>query len=278
MKKALGVCIGLVLVMSSGVAASYSTGFEGPTFVGSAAGTTMTGQDGWYLPSGTDYKVYTYAGNVLGVVDNPAGGDQFAAGTGPGGTIFARAEHAEDWTTDDVWTISYDAAALYGGLPPSANNLGSFSTQPSVGAIGSFVHLFSWVDPTAATNFNAYYLNYDAAGVQVAQPGSIPGPEWSNLVLNHWYRFWTTFDFSSNLITEVGVVDLTTGIETTFSPSGWYLSGGSAGAGAPTINAFRLFAGGSVAGNTVAWDNLVVPEPVTMSLLLLAGLVALRRR
>ena len=45
------------------------------------------GQDGFYNPApagsiSITASVYTYAGNVLGIVTNPGGGDQFVAGTG----------------------------------------------------------------------------------------------------------------------------------------------------------------------------------------------------
>jgi hypothetical protein len=270
-----GLCVALLLC--SVASAEYATGFEPPTFTGSPGGTIMTGQDGWYLPAGVDYFVYTYAGNVLGVNANPQGGDQFVAGVGPG-TDYARAQHDLNWAAATEWTVTYDMAALYDGQPPGANNLGSFSVQPSTDTIGSYVHLFSWVDLNNPVDFNAFFLHYDAAGVQVPQPGSSPGPEFGGLALNHWYRFATTLDFAENRITEVSILDLTSGDSAAYAPVDWYLSGGSAG-GDPTVTAFRFFAGGSVAGNTLAWDNLsVIPEPGTLCGLALLGLALLRRR
>ena len=278
----LGLCLGLVLLACSAASAQYVTDFDPPTFDGSPEGVLMTGQDGWYLPDvpdAVDYNVYTYEDNVLGIVQNPRGSTQFVAGHGPGSPAFARAQHEIDWSIGGVWEIEYDVATLYGGEPPSSNNLGSLSIQPSADSVGSFIHLFSWVDPDVATNWTAFFMHYDAAGVQVAQPGTSPGPEWDNLDLNHWYRFEVTVDFDINMITEVGITDITDGGDPVhFAPVDWYLSGGDVG-GPPTVTALRFFAGGTTTCNTVAWDNLdVVPEPATLSMLLLAGLALLRRR
>jgi hypothetical protein len=275
---AVALCFGLALLACSAASAEYVTNFDPPTFDGSAEGVVMSGQDGWYLPDGVDYNVYTYEGNVLGVATNPLGNTQFVAGVGPGG-VYARAQHDIDWSTAGVWEIEYDVATLYDGDPPGANNLGSFSIQPSADSVGSMIHLFSWVDPDIATNWNAFYMHYDAAGNQVAQPGTSPGPEWGNLDLNHWYHFEMTVDFDVNMITEVGITDITGGGDPVYyEPADWYLSGGDVG-GPPTVTALRLFAGGGVPGNTVAWDNLsVIPEPATLSTLLLASLALLRRR
>lgn len=278
----LGLCLGLVLLACSAASAEYVADFDPPTFDGAPEGVLMTGQDGWYLPDtdppGVDYNVYTYEGNVLGVIPNPYGSTQFVAGIGPGG-VYARAQHDIDWSIGGVWEIEYDVAALYDGEPPGADNLGSCSIQPSADSVGSMIHLFSWVDPNVATNWKAFYMHYDAAGVQVAQPGTSPGPEWDNLDLNHWYRFEVTLDFDINMITEVGITDLTGGGDPVhFEPMDWYLSGGDVG-GPPTVTGLRFFAGGGVPGNTLAWDNLsVIPEPATLSTLLLAGLALLRRR
>jgi hypothetical protein len=150
----------------------------------------------------------------------------------------------------------YDATALYLGAPPSANNLGSFSVQPYPGS-ASYIHLLSWTDPDLATNWQAFYLAYDAAGVAHAQPGMSPGPSWENLPLNHWYRFRTVVDFDLNQIVEVGITDIATGLSDTYVPADWYLEGGEAG-GAGTPTGFRLFAGGGVAGNVTAWDNVSI--------------------
>jgi len=279
--KVVGLCVGFALLACSAASAQYYvTDFEEPTFNGSPEGVLMTGQDGWYQPvdPGVDYNVYTYAGNVLGVNPNPQGSSQFVAGYGPAGGLYARAQHDVDWSIGGQWLVEYDVAALYDGQPPGANNLGSFSVQPSAGTVGSYIHLFSWVDFNNPVDWNAFVMHYDAGGTQVPQPGTSPGPEWANLDLNHWYRFETLIDFDINQIIEVGITDLTTGESASVEVMDWFLSGGE-GAGPPTVSAFRFFAGGGVPGNIVAWDNLtLIPEPAVLCTLLVGGLVALRRR
>jgi hypothetical protein len=164
----------LALVLTASVAgAQYSSDFE--SLNASATGVVLTGQDGFYLPAGSvDFLAYTYTGNALGVPQNPQGGNQFVGGTGPGdGTTYARAQRDVSFGLGfGVWTISYDFCAGYLGTPPSSNNLGSFSIRYDDANVHE-IHLFSWVDPNTATNYNAWYMKYDAAGTQDAhhRPG-----------------------------------------------------------------------------------------------------------
>jgi len=250
--------------------AQYENDFEG--LAASGGGTVLTGQDGYYIPPGTtsvDFYVYTYAGNALGLPANPVGGDNFVGGTGPGdGTTYARAQRDVQFGVGfGVWRIQYDFCATYLGVPPSANNIGSFSIRYD-DANTHEIHLFSWVDANNPVDFNAFYMHYDAGGTQVAQPGTSPGAAWENLPLNHWFRSWTTVDLDTNLIVEVGIIDLMTMQESVYLPTNWYLVGGSGGAIGPPQN-FRFFAGGSVAGNATAFDNMsiteVLPTPVEQS-------------
>lgn len=242
------------LVGSAAHAQYDAQGFEAPLFNASPAGTVLTGQDGFYLPVADteDYLAFTYAGNALGLPQNPAGGEQFVAGIGPGSPIFARAQRDIPWG-DGVWTVTYDTTCFYQGDPPGANNLGSFSVQPYPGS-SSYIHLFSWTDPDLNETWQALYLAYDAAGAAHAQPGMSPGPAWETLTLQSWYRFQTVIDFDLNRIVKVTAWDLSTGQRAIYLPPDWYLEGGSAGGvGEPT--GFRFFSGGGVPGNGVAWDN-----------------------
>lgn len=255
--------------------AQYQSNFE--ALNASAAGTLLTGQDGYYIPAATtsvDFMVYTYTGNVLGMPQNPTGQDQFVAAEGVVG-VYGRAQRDIVWPTGTV-TVGYDMAGHYTGTAPSSNNLGSFSTQLYPGE-ATYIHLMSWSDPQALT-FQALYYAYDAAGVVMAQPGASPGPEWENLPLDHWYRFETMIDFAANQITGALITDLTTAVTTTAALTGVYLEGGAAG-GSPHPSGFRFFAGGGTAGNVTAWDNIsIVPEPSALVLLALGGLAIFRRR
>lgn len=254
----------VVLVLPGFAAAEYVTGFEG--LDGSPQGVVLTGQDQYYLPPGvesTDFLVYTYADNALGLMENPTGGDQFIGGTGEGDGTYARAQRDMDFTGDSVWYLAYDFAAAYLGSPPSANNLGSFSLRNENAGITHYIHLMSWVNPDDPTSYNAFYMPYDAAGNQFAQPGESPGFMWEGLQLGHWYRAWTKVDLDLNQILEVGIMDLGTGGEEVYNPPDWYLEGGSGGTTAMPEN-IRFFAGGGVYGNSMGFDNVeIVPDEPT---------------
>jgi len=245
--------------------AQYEQNFENLT--GNPQGYMLTNQDGFYLPGGVtsvDFKVYTYAGNVLGYPQNPNGGLQFIAGVGPGdGATYARAQRDIDFIFDPgVWTFKMDFACKDIMTGASSNNIGSFSVRSdNTLGLNDYIHLATWVDPNNPTTFNAWYLAYDAGGTQFASPGQSPGAAWNGLSIDHWYTLWTTIDLNSNMITEVGIIDIATGIENTYQPTNWYLDGGAAGGQGYLPVAFRFFAGGgSTNGNSTAWDNMSI-EP-----------------
>lgn len=269
-RKQLGLIICLAAVGAAS-AADFSANFEPPDYTGDADGELLTNQQNWQLPAGsTDYTVQTYENNAYGFVANPQGGKQFAVGRSVG-TAFARGQHDVDFASADVWVARYDMAALFNGTLPSAQNLGSFSVQPST-TNRSFIALNTWVDVAKADLWNASYLWYDAAGN--AQAATLPGAEWGNLPVNHWYTQSTKFDFASNLILEVSITDLETGVTTTVQPDGWYMFGGKNYSQARGT-AIRIFAGGAL-GNVMAFDNVFVPEPTSVLLIALAAL-GLRR-
>jgi hypothetical protein len=268
----------LVLFISFGLCAltyaDWATGFEAPDYAGSPAGTLLTGQQAWYNPvaGSADANVYTYTGNTYGIAQNPEGGEQFVGGLMQGNAAFSRAQHDFNWAEQDVWKVIVDVTGLYTGALPAVDNLGSLSLQPS-GTSKYWQHIMTWQDINTATQFRSGYLTAETP----AAPGVFPGPEWQNLPVNQWYRLSTTFRFSDNLILEVGIKDLTTGQETIVQPTGWHLLQGDMAV--PT--ALRFFTGGgagaSPAGNFMAWDNLSIPEPATLVLLVIGLAVATRR-
>ena len=261
-----GAAATALLVACGTVRAQHSSGFEQPDCVGSATGVDLNGQDGYYNPvpaTSVSAKVYTYAGNVLGIPPNPSGGgDQFVGAEGPAGGFYARSQKDITFGAGTgIWTISYDFAATFTGTPPTADNIGSLSLSPLDPAAPTnqaFIALARWADPTGATLWNADFIYWPASGTYVT--AVVPDPAFQNLAVNHWYRWSITFDLDTHLITELGIVDLTTGASGTHNPTGWYLAGGAAGLPAPT--GFRFFGGTSTyAGNTTCFDNLDIFQP-----------------
>jgi hypothetical protein len=220
----------------------------------------LTGQDGWYLPVtnpvSADYKVFTYAGNTLGFVQNPQGGEQFTGGSNAG-TSLARGQHTVDFSTSDTWTITFDWAATFDGVLPALNNVGSFSLQPSVGS-KYFQTLYAWDNVATGSAVDAQYLWWNAAGVQ--QAFTIPGPEWDALPLNTWFRQTTEINWATNQIVSASIENLHTGAKATVDTAalGWYMTGGQ-NPTLPLPTDVRLFTGGGAANiNTMGFDNLSV--------------------
>jgi hypothetical protein len=252
------VVLAVCLSFCAAARADFCTGFEAPTYSGSPGGTLLTGQDGWYNPvaGSADYKVYTYAGNTYGIVQNPYGAAQFVGGRHEGLAAFARAQHDYAWSSEDVWRVTYDVCTTYTAFPPAVDNIGSFSLQPSTTA-AYLQSLYVWMDPNTPTLWQSGYLTNE----NPVAPPVIPGAAWQNLSINHWYRESTLFRLSDHLILEVSIEDLTTGDVTVVSDPGWHLINPSN----PLPTAFRFFTGGgagsSPAGNFVAWDNLHINPP-----------------
>lgn len=281
------VCAASWLLTNGDLEAQVTTGFEPPAYAGSATGTLLTGQNGWYVPiaGSPDANVFTYAGNSLGLPANPTGATQFVGGVS-GGTVFSRAQLDIPFTNSQ-WTFSTDVAHRYNGTLPTAQNLGSFSVaHPTLVApnFRQLIGLHTWVDLNTATNWNMGYLVFDAAGVAIgaANVPQSPGAEWNNLLVDNWYRESWDVDFSTNQVMALRITNLTTGITTTANPVGWFLAGGAAGTANPLPTAVRYFAGGAV-GNVAGWDNLSVqpiPEPTSIALVAvgLLGTIAARRR
>lgn len=247
----LAVSVSMLAVSTA--SAQYSSNFE--DLDASAGGTLLTGQDGYYIPDGTDsvdFYAYKYTGNTLGIPKNPLGGAQFVAGVGPGSPTFARAQRDIAWGTG-IWEVTYDVCPTYLGTGESQDNLGSFSVQPYPGS-ASYIHLFSFMDPTNPVAWRTTFNLYDENGL--GKNGVSPGPEWDNLQLDRWYRLQTIIDFNQNRIVELRITDMATRETSVSCQATWYLEGGSGGGLEPT--GFRMFAGGGVTDNCVAWDNMSI--------------------
>jgi len=249
---------GSALVLPTVASAQYSSDFEAPTYTASAAGEVLTGQDGWYVPAGTvsvDFLAHTYSGNALGFPAHPGGGDQFAAAVGPAANTFGRAEQEVMFTTGK-WRMSADVAVSFQGQLPAAQNIGSLSSQPATGA--RLIMLATWTNVTTADAWNADLAYTNAAGAAIT--GMVPDPSFQGLAVNTWYRWTTEFDFDTNAITLISIENIDTGEIFTHEPVDFYLTGGMAG-GAPLPTAVRMFAGsGTIAGNAMAFDNVVVEQ------------------
>ncbi len=275
------------LLVLLGAATASAASFDFETYVATPTGTPLTGQDGWFRPIATesvDYEVHTYAGNSHGFALNPDGGDNFAAGVGPGWPIFPRAEHAITLSGGGLWTIGFDFAALLLPGVQASDYIGSLSMRNAVGDAGTYhaLQLLSWED-TSGSTYRGTYLHHDAAGAKISPPGELAGSAWTGLVPGQWYRSTMTIDLTANQVVQVSITDLTTLASSTYGPTDWYLSGGTVGTGSPV--ALRMFTGGAGPGNVMAFDNLTIrseiPEASTCLLVGLGALalgVAARRR
>jgi hypothetical protein len=215
----------------------------------------QTGPLGYYVPvaGSLDFNVHTYANNTLGVVQNPTGGCNFIGATGPGAGVFARAQLDITYPTPLV-TVGYDICARFTGTLPAAQNLGSFSLQPFPGS-KSFIALATWTDPATAATWNADYVHFDSTGLQVQSQVASAG--FTGLLTNHWYRWETDLNLTTNEITQIRLTDLTSGTTVTDNPVGWFMEGGSASASVnPT--GLRFFSGGGNPGNVLCFDNACV--------------------
>lgn len=246
--------IALCASLAPTLCAQYTSDFESLT--ASAAGTLLTGQDGYYLPPvalSVDWNVFTYAGNTMGVVANPNGGNVFIAGVAPGTAIGnCRAQRAMNFDNLSAWRFEFDVNCLFTGTPPAANNIGSCSTQPSTTA--AYINgLARWPAALTTTTWDADLVYFDSAGVAVT--GSLPDTNFQGLTANHWYHWAFEFDYVSNRYHGMEITDLSTNVTHRYEPTDMYMFGGAAGAPLPTD--FRWFASGS-AGNVFAIDNATI--------------------
>src|SRR5690606_28849344 len=102
----------------------------------SPAGDLITGQDGFYAPvaGSLDRRIFTYAGNPLGVPQNPNGGASIYAGVSDALATPPRAQRALTWPHGRL-LVAFDVRCNYAGTGTPTQNLGSLSFQPSTSSV-----------------------------------------------------------------------------------------------------------------------------------------------
>lgn len=249
-RSALHICLLSSLTISA-AAQGYATDFE--TFTASAAGTAVTGQDGFYIPvaGSLDCKIYTYAGNVLNVPANPNGGNNFYAGVSQLTNVFARGQRAVTLPANGRVYIQFDILCNYTGTGTPANNIGSFSLQPS--ATNQYVNLVArW--PTGVT-FPPATWNADVIVGPTATGTTtvLPDPAFQNLAVGVWHSWGCTIDLTTGNHVEFRITNGVTNVTTTYVPP-TPLALPNQFLATPTD--FRFFAGGS--DNLFAVDNFTI--------------------
>jgi hypothetical protein len=271
--------LGLSCLTAGRAAAQFKTGFEPSD--GYTAGTNVDGTTDlnlgatWYRPNGTadDPQLVDTFGGTLGLPQNPNpdinGGTntQFIGSMGAGAGTFNRAQINFPWSTSTVWTISYDMLSGYQGTGTAANNISSFSLQPSDTNTAYMIQLNFWNHLRHGARWQAAFEVWTAGGSGPLL-AKIKGKPARQLLTNHWYNIQFTIDLTANQITSVRYTNLKNGKMLAISPPNFYLQGG-AGGGLALPTAFRFFTGGgsgTSSGNVAAFDNLSItpggPGPI----------------
>lgn len=252
------------LAVTSPLWAQIEADFESPAFAGSAAGSPLAGQQGFFVPPDTlvGGDCFTYEGNELGIAANPNGGSQFGACVRRSAD-FARIEHPIGFESG-CWEFDVDVNVAYIGALPTTNYAGSISFQPFPGA-GSIVLLMYWDDTHSADSYSIRIVGHDGAGnVPFAAGVPIPNASFRHLAANHWYHLTLNLELNSvNALTALVITDIDAGSPPVpYAPDpldGYYLGGGDRSEGAPT--GLRFYAGGGFegdhnSGNVLAFDNV----------------------
>ena len=242
--------LGAATCLAPLAAQGYSSGFE--ALNASAAGTIITGQDQYYIPvaGSLDGLVVTYAGNTLNVPTNPNGGNNFYAGISQLTNIFARAQRPVTLPANGLVRVEFDMLCNYISTGTPANNIGSFSLQPS--GTATYPNLLArWpvgtTSPAAA--FDADIVTGPGAGVQ----GAIGDPAFQGLATNVWHRWGVTFDLVAGTYVSFSITNGVTNVTTHFTPATPLLLPNP---GTTPLTDFRFFTGGS--NNLFAIDNFVL--------------------
>lgn len=287
MKRATALC--LLVIPCSLVFGQLNINFE--AYNASAAGTLLSGQDGWFnpVPAGSnEFLAYTYAGNALGIGANPFGGNHMIGGVKLNAGFFVRAQRNHDWAGGPaVVVVAFDQYISYAfDDRNNNNNIGSVSGQPANQK--QFIILNTWStirsidgagDGRPEDGWDASFAMFDADGIAATWnyrdtdldgDGDLDDAPFNFLGIDKWYRRFTVIDFNNNRILKHGVQDLETGemyahnlgvgeAWNNLHGQGVYVSGGAASA-QPMPTGVRFFTGGGAGadnGNLTAYDNLM---------------------
>lgn len=153
--------------------------------------------------------------------------------------------------------VAYDILCNYvGPAVVPANNIGSFSFQPSTGSI--YVNPISRWPATVAyppTTWDADVVTGTATPPTTATVSLAPA--FQGLAVGVWHRFGVTFDLVAGTHIDFYITNGVTGITTTYTPPTPLLLPLSS-LGAPLPTDFRFFTGGTGTGNLMAIDNLTI--------------------
>ena len=242
--------------------ASYTTGFEPPTFAGSFPGVTAAGVDGWFNPitAGAAWSTFT----PPGVLNFPAGPNtqaQFIAGVREGTATGSRLERTVWTSISSKRVIEYDIATNFIANPPADSLIGFVSLNPNLTSRG-FRVLCNWANQSAPGPWTMTFEVYDQLGtLTLINPPQLIG----TLNKQTWYHVRTVLDMAENRIERAIVTSPAGAVIADIEPTDWYLAGG-ANPTLPFAEEIRVAAVGDGPtspnfGNSVAIDNLSVFDP-----------------
>jgi hypothetical protein len=225
----------------------------------------LSGQQGWYVPTGTppgggSYstgQVYSYAST--GVPVAPGGGAQFVAMVGPGTSNV----HSESFAGSSEWAITYDVGVYDTNPDYMAGSLNLYSA-----AGGQFQAVATL---NSDSTWNAQFPAFDSQGNPLGNGDA--GTGFDNLSQGQWYQEQIVFGSNSQIIS-VSINGAT------YYPTGWYFHGG---AHTLSVTGIGLLSDATSPNNGMLFDNIsldAVPEPASWSLWLtgVAALCCLRGR
>jgi hypothetical protein len=230
----------------------YESSFE--ALAGSAAGTPVSGQDGFFVPQASpariDGRIHTYAGNTLGIPQQPLGGSRFLA-CASSATNAAAAQRLLTVPFECEMHIEFDVCVrwLGAGAPPTIE-IGSMSLQPSGAAITAEL-VARWPAGTTSppTTWNADVRIGPGAGTVVP----VTHPAFQGLPVDVWHRWGATVDMRAGTYGELNLTNGQTGVRTLYP-----LPPGTAPlclVGSPLADSFRLESAGA-GGTVIAFDRV----------------------